>query len=173
MNLEDRNKLVEENLNLVYFMVDKHFATYVDRDELIGVGYEGIIKAADKFDKSKNIKFCTFACRCIYNEISRYLNTLNYNCRKANTVAYSIDSKIDCVGEDLTFKDVFNISEDYSAVFAEEILKAIDSSVVNGRFILEKRVAGYTFKEIGEMLKVTGRAVTSKLGTIKKHINKF
>lgn len=50
-------------------MIEKHFATYVDRDELIGIGYEGIIKAADKFDKSKNIKFCTFACKCIHNEI--------------------------------------------------------------------------------------------------------
>ena len=172
MNIEERNELIEDNLNLVYFMVDKHFATYVDREELIGIGYEGIIKAADNFDTRKNIKFCTFACRCIYNEIIKYLDSLNYHCRKANTVAYSLDNKIeDCIGEDLTFKEVFYINEDYSRVFAEVILNRADSLVANGRLILEKRIAGYTFKEIGKMLNITGQGVIKRLAIIRKYLN--
>ena len=172
MNITERNELIEDNLNLVYFMIEKHFATYIDRDELIGIGYEGIIKAADKFDKSKNIKFCTFACKCIHNEITKYLNALNYHCRKANMVACSIDNKIeDCIGEDLTFKEVFNINEDYSIVVGEEILNRANSLVANGRFILEKRIAGYTFREIGQMLNITGQAVMKRLSIIRQYLN--
>jgi RNA polymerase sigma-B factor len=68
-----RHRIICANLNLVRPVVKK-FRSFVDSvDDLLQVGYIGLIKAVDLFDSSRKVKFSTFATRWIEGEIRHYL----------------------------------------------------------------------------------------------------
>ena len=71
INVKNREQLILDNKGLVYYQVMKlgikpESSFY---DDVASVGTIGLIKAADTFDQSKDIKFSTYALRCITNEI--------------------------------------------------------------------------------------------------------
>lgn len=63
---EARDKLIVNNMPLVYVVAARHKPTLQDA---LSVGYIGLIKAADSFDPERNRAFSTYAAKCIYNEI--------------------------------------------------------------------------------------------------------
>lgn len=67
---KEQQKLVEDNINLIYYFIYKYKKYTLD---LVDVGYIGLCKAALTFDKSKNIKFATYASRCILNAFNMQL----------------------------------------------------------------------------------------------------
>jgi len=65
-----KKALVENNIKLVYYIA-KRFDNikgmdYVDR---ISAGNLGLLRAAEKFDPQKGVRFSTLACLCIKNAI--------------------------------------------------------------------------------------------------------
>ena len=73
MTSEEKNKLAEENLGLVYLVVNKEFTyektTESDRENYIEEGMIGLAKAINTFNPSKGAKFSTYAYICIKSEI--------------------------------------------------------------------------------------------------------
>lgn len=72
--LEDRNKLVEGNMKLVYRLANDLWRwakpKYVGEfDDLVSEGMIGLINAAKAWDDTKGIKFSSFAYSCIKNEM--------------------------------------------------------------------------------------------------------
>lgn len=63
---------IEENINLVYYVVNKEFAHSRIKEDLYQEGMIGLIKADKLFDENKGIKFSTYATRAIYNECLQY-----------------------------------------------------------------------------------------------------
>ena len=55
--------LVKDNISLVYYLARKKHNRNKSRDfdKLVSDGFLGLIDAAERFDKSKNCKFATFA----------------------------------------------------------------------------------------------------------------
>ena len=66
---EARNVLIERNLRLVAHIMKKYYASESDQEDLISIGTIGLIKAVNSYRLDKNIKFATYASRCIENEI--------------------------------------------------------------------------------------------------------
>ena len=66
---EARNILIERNLRLVAHIMKKYYASESDQEDLISIGTIGLIKAVNSYRLDKNIKFATYASRCIENEI--------------------------------------------------------------------------------------------------------
>ena len=60
-NQEARNKLIEANLKFVFDVAKKYSGRGIPMQELISEGNMGLIRAIDKFDLSKNVKFITYA----------------------------------------------------------------------------------------------------------------
>ena len=63
-----RDKMIYNNISLVPFTYNKYFRHSCDpkiMEDLIQVGYLGLIKAVDNFDESRNVKFSTFATNII------------------------------------------------------------------------------------------------------------
>ena len=61
------------DLRLVVYIAKKFDNSGVSIDDLISIGTIGLIKAANTFRADKNIKFATYASRCIENEILMFL----------------------------------------------------------------------------------------------------
>lgn len=64
-----KQELVEQNMRLVYHILYSYYPSFVNDEDILQVGMLGLCQAADTWDKSKGIKFSTYACVCISNAI--------------------------------------------------------------------------------------------------------
>lgn len=72
-----RDEMILNNLGLAQKVARRYSNDVESRytyEEYLSVCYEGLIKAVDKYDKSINIKFSTFATRCCMNEVYKLYN---------------------------------------------------------------------------------------------------
>lgn len=67
----ERNKLVEENLGLVYSCANRFKGRGAEYEDLVQAGCVGLIKAADNFDETRGFSFSTYAVPVILGEIKR------------------------------------------------------------------------------------------------------
>lgn len=68
-----RDRLVEENIGLVWSIVRRFSNRGYDPEDLFQIGSIGLLKAIDRFDVSYEVKFSTYAVPLIIGEIRRYL----------------------------------------------------------------------------------------------------
>lgn len=68
-----RNTLVEENMGLVYHIVQRFKNRGVEMEDLIQIGSIGLIKSIDKFRPEFQVKLSTYAVPMIVGEIKRFL----------------------------------------------------------------------------------------------------
>lgn len=70
---EARDTLVEQNMGLVYSVVQRFRNRGVETEDLIQIGSIGLLKSIDKFNMSFDVKFSTYAVPMITGEIKRFL----------------------------------------------------------------------------------------------------
>ena len=76
-----RDKMIYNNIGLVHFTYNKYFRRSCNpkiMEDLIQVGHLGLIKAVDKFDESRNVKFSVFAINIIKQCMIKGINNLSY-----------------------------------------------------------------------------------------------
>ena len=102
------NMLIVHNLRLVVYIAKKFENTGVPVDDLSSIGTMGLIKAVRSFVPSKNIKFATYASRCVENEILMYLRK-----RSNKNVDISMDEALstDSDGNEINLIDVLYTDE--------------------------------------------------------------
>lgn len=74
---EARDRLVQENMGLVYMVAKRFNDRCVEMEELVQIGAIGLIKAVDKFDSSMGYTLSTYAVPLIMGEIRRFLRDDN------------------------------------------------------------------------------------------------
>lgn len=73
-NMKAREEFINNNIGLVINTVlNKFMNSDCDKDELVAVGCEALVKAADTYDIAKGNEFSTYASSCIYNGIITFL----------------------------------------------------------------------------------------------------
>ena len=70
---EARERLVEENVGLIWCVVKRFAGRGTEAEDLFQIGSIGLLKAIDKFDLSYDVKFSTYAVPMITGEIKRFL----------------------------------------------------------------------------------------------------
>lgn len=70
---EARDRVVTENVGLVWSIVRRFANRGHEMEDLFQIGSIGLIKAIDKFDSSYDVKFSTYAVPMITGEIKRFL----------------------------------------------------------------------------------------------------
>ncbi len=70
---EARERLVEENTGLVSMSARKFSGGSCEFEDLMQIGYMGLLKAIDRFDPDFGVMFSTYAVPMIIGEIRRYL----------------------------------------------------------------------------------------------------
>ncbi|NLK21581.1 MAG: RNA polymerase sporulation sigma factor SigF [Epulopiscium sp.] len=68
-----RDKIVEENVGLVWSIVKRFRNRGYDIEDLFQIGSIGLIKSIDKFDLDYNVRFSTYAVPMIMGEIKRFM----------------------------------------------------------------------------------------------------
>src|SRR5690606_6570704 len=70
---EARERLVNNNIRLVWSVVQRFLNRGYEADDLFQIGCIGLLKAVDKFDLQYDVKFSTYAVPMIIGEIQRFL----------------------------------------------------------------------------------------------------
>ncbi len=117
-----KSRLIEHNLRLVAHIIKKYYASFKDQDDLISIGTIGLIKAVSTFKCDKNVRFATYASRCIENEILMHFRNRK---KSAQDVFLSDPVDTDKDGNSLTLMDL--MAED------DNIVEQIDLSIKSER----------------------------------------
>jgi len=125
-----KEKVVEENLGLVWSIVHRFKNSYYDKEDLFQIGCIGLMKAINHFDPKYNVQFSTYAVPIIMGEIKRYfrddgtikvsrsLKELNIKVTKAKEYLQSKENR------DPTIEEIAK----YLDVDVSDVVEAIDAS---------------------------------------------
>ncbi len=69
--MEDRERFIAENLGLVHSCAQRFRARGIEYDDLFGAGCVGLVKAADRYQPERGLRFSTYAVPVILGEIRR------------------------------------------------------------------------------------------------------
>ncbi len=81
MKEQERDSLIEEHVELVRYIVGRVTVTLpesVDREDLVSAGIIGLIKAVDRFDPTRGVKFATYASTVIRGEVMESLRARDW-----------------------------------------------------------------------------------------------
>ena len=135
---EARSTLIERNLRLVAHIMKKYYAAESDQEDLISIGTIGLIKAVNSYRLDKNIKFATYASRCIENEILMYFRAGR---KRAQDVSLSELIDTGSEGAALELQDVVAGEEDLlEELSARENARLLRSAVQRVLTDQEKQV---------------------------------
>ena len=141
-----KQQLIEDNMGLVYSLIQREYPTFRDDEDIIQCGMLGLCQAADKFDESKGFKFAGFAWFCIRNEIIRELNK-----RSKHKNVLSLDYEYtDKFGERFPFSDLIVGDED--VMYIDDCEHQLTPQQKQISKLLQKGVKG---KDIAKALGVT------------------
>ncbi|MFI3211288.1 MAG: sigma-70 family RNA polymerase sigma factor [Peptostreptococcaceae bacterium] len=115
---EEIEQVAEDNIRLVHYVIKQLNITNIDNDILEGFANFGYTKALRTFDKNKNVKFNTYAIKCIKNEILYSIRKEN-NYQKKNI---SLSTTIKQNNEGREFKVEDTIEDTYITSSLEDNL---------------------------------------------------
>ncbi len=199
MNREAKQKVFNENIGLIHKVIIDNFKNLgLEHEELFQEGCVALLEAINRFDKSKGVKFSTYAYKTILYKLSMFINTKIYQRKKTsikkdgrfksgyieaditsiysklNNSNYEEESfLIDILGENDTN---FEVKE--TEIEVDEMLEAIKeleeknkSKVYRNIYkVVVLKYQGYTNYEIGEMLGVSHTAVQNRFNIARDYI---
>ncbi len=165
-----REKMIVHNLRLVIYIAKKFECSAVSVDDLTSIGSLGLIKAVNSFIPSKNIKFATYASRCVENEILMYLRK-----QSNRNVDVSIDDalSVDSDGNELNLIDVLYTDEyEVSKNIEQESEKQVLWQSINSLTGREREIILMRFGLNGNSEK-TQKEVADEIGISQSYISRL
>lgn len=161
-----KNKLIKENMNLVYFLIKRYYPTCIANEDVIQEGMVGLCKAASTYEEGKS-KFSTYASNCIMNQIKNYfiknakhnqVLSLDYEIKTDDGSTCSMGDTL--IGElDIDLDDVVFL--EFYQTLSDEDKELLDLC------------SRYTQVEIADMWGVSKQAVNQRSRKIKRKWRKF
>lgn len=169
---QEKEELAEKDEKLVQYMAKKFINTGIAEDELVGIAYEGYVKALNMYRKNKKTKFSTYACKCMANEILCFLRKE----KKWSDNVLSINSPIgvDKNGNALDLEKVLK-EENGKALDEIVISKDIESLLFESLSVLnetERKITTYRFG-LGGTKEKTQKAIAEELGISQAYVSKL
>lgn len=179
-DLKAREKIIKSNIRLVILIAKKYNVEGCDLEDLVSIGTIGLIKAVDTYDIKRQIRFSTYAVRCIDNEI--LMNIRKNKIKKNGIQTVNIEDALLCdfEGNELKYLDIL---EDKNSDFVTEIIDNFLSSellsIINSLTEKEKMLITLYFgfdgnkykqKEIAHMLGISQSYISRLISHVLKKI---
>ena len=165
-----RERMIVHNLRLVIYIAKKFESSAVSVEDLTSIGSLGLIKAVNSFKPSRNIKFATYASRCVENEILMHLRK-----QSNKNVDISIDDalSVDSDGNELNLIDILYTDEyEVSRNMEEESEKQILWQSIQSLNDREKDIILMRFGLNGAEEK-TQKEVADEIGISQSYISRL
>lgn len=128
---EARDRLVQNNLGLVWSIVRRFDNRGHEMEDLFQIGSIGLMKAIDKFDTTYEVRFSTYAVPMITGEIKRFLRddgmikvsrSLKENAMKIRAAEAVLQKE---KGREITLEEL----KETTGIAVEEIVMALEANV--------------------------------------------
>lgn len=176
LSVEEKNRLAEENINVVYHVAKGFSNTGIDSEELISIGLLGYAKALESYRTNRNTKFSTYAINCIKNEILYILKKEKKH--RVHNVSLNKVLSTDKNGNDLQLEEILlNMSDggegglEVKLINAEknERIKDVIENQLNDR---ERYVICHRYELFGMVLK-TQSQIAKEMDMSQANISKI
>ena len=130
-DMDAREQLVMSHLNLVRFLANKYKNRGEPLDDLIQVGYLGLLKAIDRFDPERGLEFTTYATPTILGEIKRHFRDKGWSVRvprRLQELSAKVNQATDTLTTQLQRSPTIDEIADYLDASVDEVLEAMESS---------------------------------------------
>ncbi|OUP10150.1 RNA polymerase sigma factor SigF [Collinsella sp. An2] len=130
-DMDAREKLVMSHLNLVRFLANKFKNRGEPLDDLVQVGYLGLLKAIDRFDPSRGLEFTTYATPTILGEIKRHFRDKGWSVRvprRLQELSAKVNQATDTLTTQLQRSPTVEEIAEYLDASVDEVLEAMESS---------------------------------------------
>lgn len=130
-DMDAREKLVMSHLNLVRFLANKFKNRGEPLDDLMQVGYLGLLKAIDGFDPSRGLEFTTYATPTILGEIKRHFRDKGWSVRvprRLQELSAKVNQATDALTVSLQRSPKIEEVAEYVGATVDEVLEAMESS---------------------------------------------
>ena len=154
MNKVNTNEedIVREYQGLVYKIARRFKSPYLEFDDLVQVGFMGLLKSYHRFDKNKNTKFSTFAVYYIMGAIKDELKKVTKEyALKANQKTIFKENFDDIPGQYLNLL-IYNFTPVEEQIVRLRLVKKLSQT------------------EIGSVLAISQSSVSRHLNNIKEKI---
>lgn len=174
---KSKEELAKHNIRLVLYEVTHRFQSVeYDKKDLVAIGNIGLMKALTTFDKTKKVKFSTYATRCVDNEILLFLRSLkkNQNVDSLNKVVKKDENGNEMTIED-TLMDKTDIIKEYEEKDTYRIIRQLVSELPKQEREIVKLYFGFssdvhTQKEIANKLSIAQASVSNKIAKVVRNI---
>lgn len=165
--------LLERYKDLVVKIARSYFIVGGEMEDIVQEGMIGLYKAIKRYDDKKNASFKTFAITCIKHQIQTAIKRANTKKNAPLSNSVSLQSFSDNSDEEdfLPVSLIFQVSPDEKVInkerykrLLEEIKKMLSEKEMQ---VLRLYLKGYTYKEIGEILKMPYKSIDNSLSRIK------
>lgn len=125
-----REKLISDNLGLVWSIVKRFEHRGHDKEELFQIGTIGLIKAVDNFETSYEVKFSTYAVPMIMGEMRRFLrdNSMMKVSRSLKENGWKVKKASDALSQKLGREATLQEISEETGFTIEEIVEAIEAN---------------------------------------------
>jgi len=167
--IEERNKLVLDNMALVTYVVKKIYLGYDEYEDLFQEGCVGLIMAAERYDESYGYTFSTYALSYISGYLKKYKNdkSMDYHGVKIPRAIYgSQSSLLDFISFQTPLKNDEDECECSNFLEFEIDKGTLDEYTIIENEYLYEVLDGYIDKKLGKEYSVLYRAI---VGYIKKN----
>ncbi|TXF36732.1 RNA polymerase sigma factor SigF [Collinsella sp. BA40] len=130
-DLDAREKLVMSHMNLVRFLANKFKNRGEPLDDLVQVGYLGLLKAIDRFDPGRGLEFTTYATPTILGEIKRHFRDKGWSVRvprRLQELSAKVNQATDALTVQLQRSPTIEEIAAYLDASVDEVLEAMESS---------------------------------------------
>ncbi len=150
---------------IAYEYYSKYSEYGFDYDDFVQEGIISFQRAIDNFDEKKDIMFYTFVLVCIRRGLMTFT-------RSASSTKNKIFSEHEEVDEGIMDIDS-DVSNIYDKLLFEDIFKkAIYDMESDFSTVLELKINGFTYKEIGSLLSVPVSSVEFRCRKIRAYLSK-
>ena len=156
-----KNTIIEHNIRLVlYEVITKFNNVHYDKKDIVSIGNVGLIKAVLSYNPDKNVKFPSYALKCIDNEILMFLQKI----KKGGNILYIEDYK----RLEHTLIDDTNIVNYYERLELYDILNSIIKDLPSREKQIIIMYFGFYKDEI-----YTQKEIAGKFGISQSYVSKL
>ncbi|WP_129407924.1 sigma-70 family RNA polymerase sigma factor [Marinitoga lauensis] len=171
---EAMNMIMVKFEPMIKSIASKYYGAWAEFQDLVQIGFVGLIQGVYSFDETNKTKFSTFAYLNISSEIKSFLTYLNRLKNKVLSDAVSIESMFEDYSEDSDYyfevpseTDLYQ-SVVYNYIFERSIeqMKDIEKEIV--RMWLDNN----SYDEISKELEISKKKVDNTIQKFKKVANR-
>ena len=181
-----RDKMIRDNISLVPFVYNKYFKHSTNpnlMEDLIQIGYFGLMKAVDCFDETRNVKFSGFAVIAIKQQIIRGIEnlTLGLGNRKKKDGSIGEANALPFSHFDTQDKDGYDVNTIEVSYYKDEDIK-LDNIVIKTYIeyrdslsgfdlaILERLEKGMKQMDIAKDLRTSQKTISTRKRKMQKEL---